>query len=227
MRPAFRSKNEVVYELLRQAIIRGDHAPGTRLVIDDLAVSLGVSQIPIREAVRQLEADGFVTIEPYVGATVTELNADFILEIFALLESLEIYCSRAAARSMSDAELETLATMIAQMDTSLNDPEKWTQENKNLHLFVSECAHTSLMEKMMQNVLDHWDRLRRHYLGDVFAHRIAAAQQDHKRILEAFRRRDPDEVEETVRVHNRSALASYLKHLQATGQIAADVEGSR
>jgi DNA-binding GntR family transcriptional regulator len=227
MRPAFRSKNEVVYDLLRQAIIRGDHAPGTRLVIDELAVSLGVSQIPIREAVRQLESDGFVTIEPYVGATVTELSDEFILEIFALLESLEIYCSRAAARTMTDAELDRLAALIGQMDTSLNNPEKWTQENKDLHLFVCECAHATLIAKMMQNVLDHWDRLRQHYLGDVFAHRINAAQEDHKRILEAFRRRDPDEVERTVREHNRSALASYLKHLQATGQIAADVEIGR
>src|SRR5688572_2449007 len=134
MRPAFRSKNEVVYDLLRQAIIRGDHMPGTRLVIDELAVSLGVSQIPIREAVRQLEADGFVIIEPYVGATVTELSADFILEIFALLESLEIYCSRTAARTMTVAEMDRLASLIGEMDTSLNDPEKWTQENKNLHL---------------------------------------------------------------------------------------------
>ena len=91
MRPTFRSKNEVVYDLLRQSIIEGEYKPGKRLVIDELAVTLGVSQSPIREAMRQLEADGFVTIEPYVGATVTKINADFIFEVFGLLESLESY----------------------------------------------------------------------------------------------------------------------------------------
>src|SRR5574341_1558334 len=148
MRPAFRSKNEVVYDVLRQSIIQGEYKPGARLVIDELAESLGVSQIPIREAIRQLEADGFVTFEPYVGATITDINANFIFEVFALLESMEITCSRAAARCMSDDELETLEDLIYNMDASVDDPDKWAQENKHLHLFICECAKTALIQKM-------------------------------------------------------------------------------
>ena len=227
MRPAFRSKNEVVYDALRQSIIQGEYEPGTRLVIDDLAASLGVSQIPIREAMRQLESDGFVTIEPYVGATITELNADFILEIFALLESVEVICSRIAVRCMSDDELARLEELIHKMDDSLDDPEQWSQENKQMHLFICECARTVLIYKMMQKVLDHWDRLRLHYLKDVSARRIKAAQQEHKQILEAFRTRNPDDVERAIRDHNRSALASYIQHLQSTGQIAIDLKDCR
>jgi len=220
MRPAFRSKNEVVYDTLRQAIIQGDYEPGTRLVMDDLAETLGVSQIPIREAMRQLEADGFVSIEPYVGATITEINANFIFELFGLLESLEVLCSRSAVLMMTEQELKTLADLIDRMDLSLNNPEQWSQENKRLHLFICDCAHTVLISKMMQKTLDHWDRLRLHYLKDVFGGRIRAAQEEHKQILEAFRARDVDEVERVVHEHNRRALNSYIQHLQSTGQIA-------
>jgi DNA-binding GntR family transcriptional regulator len=225
MRPAFRSKNEVVYDTLRHAIIHGEYQQGTRLIIDELAATLGVSQIPIREAMRQLEADGFVTIEPYVGATITAINANFIFELFGLLESLEIICSRTAVRTMSEDDLKILDDLIGTMDLSLDRPEQWSQENKRLHLFICECANTALVLKMMQKVLDHWDRLRLHHLKDVFGRRIAAAQQEHKLILKAFRARDPDEVEHVIREHNRSALASYIQHLQATGQIT--VEDSR
>src|ERR1044071_7626354 len=116
MKLAFQSKNEIVYQRLRASIINGEHQPGTRLVIDQLATELGVSQIPIREAIRQLEADGFVTIEPYTGATVTEISVDLIFEIFALLESMEVVCSRAACRHIDAKELETLAELIASMD---------------------------------------------------------------------------------------------------------------
>ena len=116
MSSIFRSKKEVVYDLLRENILQGKYKPGSRLVIDELAVTLGVSQIPIREAMRQLEADGFVTIEPYVGATVAQLNAEFIFEVFALLEHLEIISSRAACRVMSDEDLQQLAAMIDQME---------------------------------------------------------------------------------------------------------------
>jgi DNA-binding GntR family transcriptional regulator len=222
MRPAFRSKNEVVYDVLRQSIIQGEYEPGTRLVIDELSASLGVSQIPIREAMRQLEADGFVTIEPYVGATITKINADFIFEIFALLESMEVTCGRTAARCMSDDELETLADLVDQMDASATRPEQWSQDNKQFHLFIAECARTGLILKMMQKVLDHWDRLRLHYLKDVFGRRIEEAQNEHKQILEAFRTRDADNVEQVMRQHNRNALESYLQHLQSTGQIRGE-----
>jgi DNA-binding GntR family transcriptional regulator len=222
MRPAFRSKNEVVYDTLRDAIIQGEYEPGTRLVIDDLASTLGVSQIPIREAVRQLEADGFVSFEPYVGATITEINANFIFEVFALLESMEITASRAAARCMSDEEMETLEELINNMDSSVERPDQWSRENKHLHLFICECAKTTLIQKMMQKILDHWDRLRLHYLKDVSGQRIKIAQQEHKQILAAFRTRDPEEVERVICAHNQSARASYIQHLRATGQISDD-----
>lgn len=218
----FRSKNQVVYDTLRQGIIQGQYQPGTRLVIDDLAATLGVSQIPIREAMRQLEADGFVTIEPYVGATTTAMDAEFIFEMFAMLEALEIICSRTACQRMSDAELQTLADLIHQMDASVHDPERWSQENRQLHLFICECARTRLILKMMQNVLDHWNRLRLHYLKDVFGSRIHAAQEEHKQILEAFRTRNPDEVEHVIREHNRRALTGYIQHLRATDQIPSE-----
>ena len=219
MRPAFRSKNEVVYDTLRQAIIQGEFKPGTRLVIDELANTLGVSQIPIREAMRQLEADGFVTIEPYVGATITPINAHFIFELFNLLESLETICGRTAVQAMSDADLNTLAEMVDEMDATVDQPEQWSQQNKRMHLFICECAHTTLTLKMMQKTLDHWDRLRLHYFKDVSGRRIRAAQQEHKQILAAFRTREPETVERAIREHNRSALSSYIRHLQATGQI--------
>lgn len=219
MTSLFRSKKEVVYDLLREDIIRGKYTPGSRLIIDELALTLGVSQIPIREAMRQLEADGFVTIEPYVGATVTDLNADFIFEVFALLEHLEIISSRAACRVMSDDDLRQLADMIEQMDASVKNPNKWTSENKVMHLFICQCANTTLVLKMMEKVLDHWDRLRLHYLNDVFGNRIQAAQEDHRRILAAFYTRDPDEVEHVIHAHNQDALSSYIRHLESSGQI--------
>ena len=227
MTSVFRSKKEVVYDLLRENILQGKYKPGTRLVIDELAATLGVSQIPIREAMRQLEGDGFLTIEPYVGATVAELNADFIFEVFALLEHLEIISSRAACRVMSDDDLQQLEDMVNQMDSSVSDPNKWSSDNKEMHLFICRCAKTTLVLKMMQKVLDHWDRLRLHYLNDVFGNRIAAAQADHKRILAAFKTRDPDEVERVVHAHNQDALSSYIRHLESAGHAGLGKEGFR
>jgi DNA-binding GntR family transcriptional regulator len=210
----FRSKKEIVYDLLRENILNGIYKPGTRLVIDDLASKLKVSQIPIREALGQLEADGFITTEPYVGATVTPIDANSIHEVFGLLESMEIISSRAACATITDHDLNSLAHMIDEMDKLVDNPDEWSRQNQTIHLFICEIAQTVLIHKMMQKVFDHWDRLRLYYLQDVSANRILDAQKGHKLLVEAFKQRDPGKVETIIREHNQSALKSYLHHLE-------------
>jgi len=217
----FKSKKEIVYNQLRQEILEGVHPPGTRLVIDEQANRLGVSQIPIREAVHQLEADGFVTIAQHVGATVTDLDANFIYEVFALLESMEVICSRTACRTITDDQLKELAAMIDEMDATVGDPNVWSKQNKAMHLFLCDVAETVLVRKMMLKVFDHWDRLRFHYLQNVLGHRIREAQAEHKQILTALQERDVDKVERIVRLHNQGALQSYIKYLQSQGHLDA------
>jgi len=219
MATGFRSKKQIAYDLLRNDILNGTMAPGSRLVIDELAVKFNISQIPIREAIGLLEADGFVTTQPNVGARVTEIDANFIYEVFALLESMEVICTRAACQTMTDEQIKHLEELVLEMDTTVQDVTQWSEQNKAMHLFICECAHTDLVEKMMTKVLDHWDRLRLHYLQDVFAHRIVEAQADHIEILRAIKKRDPEEVEDVIRKHNQKGLQSYIRHLKSEGHL--------
>ena len=89
MSPAvtFRSKKEFVYGTLRAQILSGELAPNARLIIDELSRGMNVSAIPVREALQQLQSEGLVQIEPYVGARVSDIHQGFIEEIFALLEA--------------------------------------------------------------------------------------------------------------------------------------------
>jgi len=214
-----RSKKEIVYEILKNDIVKGVYKPGQRLVIDELATQLNASQIPIREAIQQLEADGFVTTEPYVGARAAEIDANFIFEVFGLLESMEILCSRNACRSITDEQLETLEAMIQRMDDVVEDPARWSEQNKAMHLFICECAETILVLKMLRKVMDHWERLRLHYLHDMASNRIEAAQNEHKQLIKAMKERDPDAVERILRQHNQSALKSYTHYLEVNGHL--------
>jgi DNA-binding GntR family transcriptional regulator len=212
-----RSKKEYVYDSLRSEILSGRRTPGARLIIDDLASELGVSPIPVREALQQLEADGYVVIQPYVGAKVAEIHVDSIHEIFALLEAMEVISGRAACERMTDDDLDVLEQRINQMDTLVDDPESWSHENLALHEFICMRAQTFLVEALLRKALEHWDRLRRYYFADVFTYRVKQSQEEHKEILAALRSRDPDRVERVIRAHNSSALASYLAHLAKGG----------
>src|SRR6476661_204776 len=108
----FRSKKDAIYDTLHAAIVSGELAPDTRLVIDDLAAQMAVSPIPVREALQQLQADGFVVIEPYVGVTVTQIRASLVEEIFALLEATEVTSGRAACLRMTEDDLSEVERIL-------------------------------------------------------------------------------------------------------------------
>jgi DNA-binding GntR family transcriptional regulator len=208
-----RSKKDYVYESLRREILDGGLAPGARLIIDELAAGYGVSPIPVREALQQLQSDGYVVIQPYVGAKVAEIEIDAIHEIFALLEALEVISGRAACERMADAQLDALERMVTSMDDLVDDPDRWSHENLVLHEFICTQAGTHLVEALLRKAMEHWDRLRRYYFKDVFTHRIRESQREHREIVSALRTRDGVLVERIIREHNQTALAAYVGHL--------------
>jgi DNA-binding GntR family transcriptional regulator len=214
----FSSKKEAVYASLRTAIFQGEFQPGERLVIDTLAKTLGVSAIPVREALQLLQADGLVDIKPHVGASVTTINPDMIYEVFKLLEATEVISSRAACERMSASDLAKLERLICSMDDMQDDPERWSAENVRLHQFICERSRTHLAGEVMTKTLDQWNRIRRYYLDEVFASRLARAQKQHWAILEALKLRDIDRVEQVIQQHNQTALADYQILLSKVSQ---------
>src|SRR5260221_12606763 len=125
---AVRSKRDLVVAEIREAILNGELAPGVRLVIDDLAEKLGVSTIPVREALQQLHADGYIVFEPFIGARVAEIEAESIVEAFTLLEAMGVTSSRMACVRLEPEELGDLAIIVARMDTVPSAPETWSHD---------------------------------------------------------------------------------------------------
>ena len=207
--PLFRSKKEAVLDSLRASIVNGVIRPGERLVIDDLARNLGVSPIPVREALQQLQADGFVVIQPHVGVTVTRIEPQLITEIFDLLESLELISGREACTRMSPEQFTAMESLLKQMDGLEGDLDAWSDANVQLHRFICDCAGMPLVQSMLVKVLEHWRRLRALYMNDVFAHRVAGAQREHWMMFRAMKARDVARLEKVVHNHNRAARAAY------------------
>lgn len=210
---AYQSKKDYAYETLYEEILTGELPPGTRLVIDDAAERLGVSAIPIREALQRLELDGFVVIEPFVGARVSDLHAGLVEEVFQLMEAIEYMSARRAATRMSIENLDQMKSMLEAMDRAIDDVELWAQQNIDLHIFICKCADMQLASGLFSQLAKHWDRLRRFYLQGVLAKRIDVAQQGHWDLLSALESRDPKKVELVVRSHNQAALAAYVAHI--------------
>lgn len=219
----YRTKNQIVYEMIRDAIISGELAPGSRIVIDDLALQYGISHSPIRECLRLLEGDGFVHIRPYAGVVVTDLQPELIMEVFALLESFEITSSCRAGNRATPEQLDQLDRMIEDMEQHASSPEEWSKSNIELHMTICEIAEMTITKNMMYRALHHWDRLRRYYLEEVSARRVAQAQEEHRALLQAIRAGDEKLIEKVIQQHNKAALADYLKYIRATQSVDLSV----
>jgi DNA-binding GntR family transcriptional regulator len=222
--PRHLTKQAFVYATLRSAIIRCELAPGQRLIIDDLARRYEVSIIPVREALRLLQSEGLVVSVAHVGATVAPISKDSVLEVFLLLEGLEVVATRMAAERATPADLDEIAGLVASMDQALasGTPERWADLNTRFHLAISRSAGMPILHEMMQRALDLWDRVRRYYFSGVLVRRAQQAQQEHHRILEQIRARDRDGLERTVRAHNHNALAAYTAYLEEMPSAVGD-----
>src|SRR4029077_1804072 len=152
--------------------------------------------------------------EPFIGARVAEIAAESIVEVFTLLEAMEVTSSRMACGRLASEELGELETIVARMDKLTSDAEAWSQENRHFHEFICAHAGTQLVAGLITKVLDHWDRLHRHFLKEVFVRHLPIAQKQHWEILRAIRSGDADQVERLVRKHNQSALRAYQDHLR-------------
>ena len=211
------TKQQVVYRTLRESILRCELRPGTRVVIDDVARQLSVSIIPVREALRQLQAEGLVLSVAHVGGTVAPISFDSVVEVFTVLEGLEVAATRAAAERASPFDLDALARLIAAMDAAIDagTPAVWADLNTRFHLGIADIARMPMLQEMLRRAFDHWDRVRRFYFSNVLIHRTRQAQNEHHQLLRLMQARDLARLELTIRQHNRAALGAYTAYLGA------------
>lgn len=211
-RAAHLTKQQAVYRTLRDSILRCELRPGARLVIDDLARQFDVSIIPVREAIRQLQAEGLVLSVAHVGGTVAPISHDSVVEVFTVLEGLELVATRAAAERLTAADAAVLTDLVAAMDGALDagSPAAWAELNTRFHLAIAGIAAMPMLQEMLQRAFDRWDRVRRFYFSDVLVHRTQVAQAEHHALLQQMEARDFAELERTIRQHNHGALAAYL-----------------
>lgn len=211
------TKQQAVYRTLREAILRCELRPGARLVIDELARQHHVSIIPVREALRQLQSEGLVLTVAHVGGTVAPISFDSVVEVFTVLEGLEAAATRAAAERASAGDLAVLARLVAEMDAAIDagSPGRWAELNTDFHLAIVDMARMPMLRDMLRRAFDHWERVRRYYFSDVLIHRTRQAQAEHQQLLDQIRARDLIKLEQTIRQHNRAALAAYTAYLDS------------
>jgi DNA-binding GntR family transcriptional regulator len=210
-----RTKQEFVYRTLRDAILTCELAPDQRLVIDDIARRLSVSTIPVREALQMLQSEGLVTMVPHVGAAVAPLSRESVVDVFSVLEGLQVVAGRIAATEAGDGELAELSGLVREMDQAITGDryEDWADLNTRFHAKIGAIPGLTLLRQSNEQALDRWDRVRRFFYNGVLSHRVADAQREHHELMAALAAHDGAGAASTMLHHYRHALDAYLQYL--------------
>jgi DNA-binding GntR family transcriptional regulator len=164
--------------------------PGEYLRLDDIANRFGVSTMPVREALRELEAEGLVTIYPHRGAFVTELTAEELADLYDIRATLEAMATRVAVPQMTEPTLDELALIVDQMDAELGHISALVKLNHRFHTTLYAASGRRIMCELNLTLRYRAQHYLHAYMADSGS--MALAQGEHRAILEACRQRDAE-----------------------------------
>ncbi len=199
---------------LREAIVRGEYAPGAHLVESELCARFKASRTPVREALAQLEKEGFVRTTPASGARVIELSIEDVSHIYDMLIVLEGAASRLACNRIHEEQIAQLEehTFLFEKARQENNAEFLFELNNRFHwLITSETGNRYLID-MRSNFRALVDRISR-----IFPHipeQLEATIIDHHQIVAALKARNPALAEFVMRAHLENAKKQIIAYLR-------------
>lgn len=208
------SKSQRAYQHIKERISAQEFTPGYRLVLGSIAGDLGMSVVPVREAIRQLEAEGLVTFERNVGARVSMVDDSQYRHSMQALSILEGTATALAARRLSSDDLRAAREINQRMIATLDDfdPSAFTRLNQEFHrVLYAKCANP----RMLELVEAEWGRLG-HLRESTFSFVPGRAQEsvrEHENIVALIERGAPlGEIEKVARRHRAATLDAYMIH---------------
>jgi DNA-binding GntR family transcriptional regulator len=194
---------EEIREQLIDDILSGRLTPGTRIVETRLAQELGVSQAPVREALRDLELFGFVTSSPFRGTQVRKISPEDLLEIYPIRAALEAVAARAAATRIDDETLARLEALIGAMRDAA------AKNDHRAHVDADYAFHHAIIKASGNRMLQHvWQTMRlatttfvTHSMTQLTHRSLQEIGERHVPVLEALRSRNPSLAETAMRHH--------------------------
>ncbi len=211
VKPRTLTKQERVYRTIRERILSGAYGPGYRVVIDALAEEFGISALPVREAIRRLEAEGLVIYRPNAGAQVAPAEPGVFDEEVTVLAVLEGYATALAAPEMGADGIRRLTEINDSMIEAMErlDSLGFGRLNQEFHGVIYEhCPNVALVD-LLRDLARRLDAIRRTVFVQI-PYRGAESVAEHRRLIELIAEHAPAaEVEAAARDHKLKTLESY------------------
>ena len=198
---AYLPLRDVVFNTLREAILKGDLRPGERLMELQLAAKLGVSRTPIREAIRMLEQEGLAVTIPRKGAEVAKMTEKDMEDVLQVREALDELAASIACEQITAEELENLVDAMYDFENSIRtkDVKRIAEMDVKFHDIIYHATGNPKLVNILNNLREQMYRYRVEYLKDEKNYPLLL--EEHKAIVEAFMNRNKEKVSECMRQH--------------------------
>ncbi len=210
---------DVVFNTLRQAILKGELAPGERLMEIQLAEKLGVSRTPIREAIRKLELEGLVLMIPRKGAEVAKISEKSLKDVLEVRRSLEELAIELACQRMTDTDLQELERKQKKFCEAISRGSAMdiAESDESYHDVIYNCTRNTRLVQILNNLREQMYRFRLEYIKDEDKRQIL--RLEHEKILKALRSRHVAEARAAVREHIDNQEITVLKNIKEQEEV--------
>ncbi len=203
------------YNFLRDRIRSGHFKSGERIKAEDIAAQLGISRMPVREAIRQLDSEGLLTIRANRGAVVTVLKPDEILELFEMRSVLEGVAIKRAIERFDEDAFTALDMHLIRLGRAQDDPDLWIDRHNEFHDFI--CAQSGAMRlftevRQLRTAVEPYLRM---VLGIM---QSGDAVAEHQKLIDVIRQGDPAMAEAVIRDHVLSTAYDLIRVMPLEGQ---------
>lgn len=216
MKHEYTTKQGYVADRLREMVVSGELRPGTRLRQQELADQFEVSPTPVREAIRQLETEGYLTSTPHVGVQVADVRRDGPAEVYEIRRLLEGRLAAEAAVRASEADVAWLRRAAAEFDEAVakNDTVEARRINYRFHRRIWELADHHLTLEIVNSLWAKfpWDLL------DYVPGRGERSRHEHEALVDAIAAHDPAGAEAALASHIASGQKDFLASADLNGE---------
>jgi DNA-binding GntR family transcriptional regulator len=218
--PSVPTAHQHVREVIRELILDGTLAAGSRLRQVELAALTGASTTPVREALRDLAAEGLVTMDPHRGAVVRAIDLQEMAEIYELRRLLEPHAVAKASERMTDDQLDRADEQIARMADS-DDPAHWAIMNRDFHALLVDAAGSERLSTMIKTLRD--SAVLFVGVGAREDHgRMRSGDAEHSAIVAALRARDAELAARLTLEHLDGSLRGFGIDPASVSEIPAE-----
>ncbi|MBC7323406.1 MAG: GntR family transcriptional regulator [Acetomicrobium sp.] len=213
----YTTSSDYVYDELLHKILMRQLKPGERLAEVNLAVTLGVSRTPVREALRRLASQGLLEIIPNVGARLVSPSQKDVEDTFKVRSVLETTAIRFALQNMDETNLEELEEVIAQEEKAIRrgEFEEYLAVNEDFHRIIAHLSGNEVLESFIKNCIARIS-IYTAIIDSPIHEILESSLSEHKKILEAIRERDVSKAEKNMEEHminTSNFLFSYGKKM--------------